>query len=158
MHPTASVTAQLRKNGSRRRKLPPSFSAQVADSEDNSLTSQPRVILPDEREDLRVKIKAQLNGKEPREFQIEMVVAQEERRDAMCHAATGLGKTLIAAAPFTLERNKMRVTIMVSPLVALQDEMVGVHSIVLIPLVIEICLTQVESFKNEYGIYSCRNQ
>ncbi len=41
---------------------------------------------------------------------------------------------------------------MVSPLVALQDEMVGVHSIVLIPLVIEICLTQVESFKNEYGI------
>ncbi|KLO05062.1 P-loop containing nucleoside triphosphate hydrolase protein, partial [Schizopora paradoxa] len=73
------------------------------------------------------------DGRMPRDFQVDMVIAQEESRDAMCHAATGLGKTFIAAAPFFLEKNKTRVTIMVSPLVALQNEMV-------------------ETFRNEYGV------
>ncbi|KLO06209.1 P-loop containing nucleoside triphosphate hydrolase protein, partial [Schizopora paradoxa] len=94
----------------------------------------PRKLSLEEREKVREAIQTQLgDDKSPREFQVEMVVAQEEMRDAMCHAATGLGKTLIAAAPFALERNKGRVTIMVSPLIALQNEMV-------------------ETFKHEYGV------
>ncbi|KZV63276.1 P-loop containing nucleoside triphosphate hydrolase protein [Peniophora sp. CONT] len=78
-------------------------------------------------------MRTQFGGKEPRDFQVELVVAQEARRDALCQAATGQGKTAIAAAPYVLEKNKDRVTIMVSPLIGLQNEMV-------------------ETFKNEYGL------
>ncbi|KLO06253.1 P-loop containing nucleoside triphosphate hydrolase protein, partial [Schizopora paradoxa] len=85
-------------------------------------------------EEIRNAVERQLGeGKSPRDFQMEMIFAQEEGRDAMCHAATGLGKTLIAAAPFALEKNRTQVTIMVSPLIALQNEMV-------------------ETFKTAYGV------
>ncbi|EIW77928.1 P-loop containing nucleoside triphosphate hydrolase protein [Coniophora puteana RWD-64-598 SS2] len=56
--------------------------------------------------------------------ELDLAVAQEQRQDAICHAATGLGKTFVAAAPYALNRNKDKVTIIVSPLIALQDEMV----------------------------------
>ncbi|KAH7918343.1 P-loop containing nucleoside triphosphate hydrolase protein, partial [Leucogyrophana mollusca] len=68
-------------------------------------------------------MKEQLGGREPRDFQVEIVQCQEERRDALCHAATGLGKTAVAAGPYALPENQGRVTIMVSPLIGLQDEM-----------------------------------
>ncbi|KAH9021275.1 hypothetical protein EDB83DRAFT_2204291, partial [Lactarius deliciosus] len=60
----------------------------------------------------------------PRKFQVEMVQAQEEGQDALCHAATGSGKTAIAAGPYALAKNQGRVTFMVSPLIGLQNEMV----------------------------------
>ncbi len=88
----------------------------------------PHKLSEEECRQLRELMQQQLGGKTPRDFQVDMAIAQEERRDAMCHAATGLGKTLIAAAPFALEKNKTRVTIMVSPLVALQNEMVSSRS------------------------------
>ena len=65
-----------------------------------------------------------LSGREPRDFQVEMVQAQEEGRDALCHAATGSRKTAIAAGPYALTKNQGRVTFMVSPLIGLQNEMV----------------------------------
>lgn len=134
MLPTANLQSQqrtrrsangrqsaTRQNSSRKGKDPEDTSVSDHDSE----ARQPRNLSPEEREEIREAIQLQLgDGKAPREFQVEMVVAQEEMRDAMCHAATGLGKTLIAAAPFALERNRDKVTIMVSPLIALQNEMV----------------------------------
>ena len=75
-------------------------------------------------EKLKDLMRAQFGGKEPRDFQVELVVAQEARQDALCQAATGQGKTAIAAAPYVLEKNKEKVTIMVSPLIGLQNEMV----------------------------------
>ena len=73
---------------------------------------------------IRDCVRNQLNGREPRDFQIELIIAQEERRDAVCQAATGMGKTLVAAGPFALQKNIGKVTIMVSPLIALQNELV----------------------------------
>ncbi|EIW73976.1 P-loop containing nucleoside triphosphate hydrolase protein, partial [Coniophora puteana RWD-64-598 SS2] len=76
-----------------------------------------------------------LGGQTPHSFQFEIAVAQEQRQDVLCHAATGKGKTFVAAAPYKLQHNvdEKRVTLMVSPLIALQDEMV-------------------ETFKDEFGI------
>lgn len=75
-------------------------------------------------------MKAQLGGKEPREVQVELAVAQEERKDGLGQLPTGHGKTYIAAAPYALKKNidDKRVTLMVSPLIGLQDEMVSMHS------------------------------
>ncbi|KAN0130509.1 P-loop containing nucleoside triphosphate hydrolase protein [Lactarius tabidus] len=69
-------------------------------------------------------MRSMLGGREPRDFQVEMVQAQEEGHDALCHAATGSGKTAIAAGLYALAKNQGRVTFMVSPLIGLQNEMV----------------------------------
>ncbi|KAF9048056.1 P-loop containing nucleoside triphosphate hydrolase protein [Hymenopellis radicata] len=69
----------------------------------------------------------------PREGQIEAIKAQLRGRDTLVHAYTGYGKTCIAAGPFVHPSTKGQVTIMVSPLIALQDE-------------------QVETFEKEYKL------
>ena len=73
---------------------------------------------------LREAMRSMLGGREPHEFQVQMVQAQEEGQDALCHAATGSGKTAIAAGPHALTKNQGRVTFMVSPLIRLQNKMV----------------------------------
>jgi superfamily II DNA helicase RecQ len=75
-------------------------------------------------ENLRQLLLKQFQGKDPRPFQIEVVRCQQERRDTLCHAATGMGKTAVAAGPYAIPENKDRVTLMVSPLIGLQNEMV----------------------------------
>lgn len=60
----------------------------------------------------------------PRPFQMEAVRAQLKGLDAIVHAGTGLGKTAIAAGPHAHPSAKGKVTLMVSPLLALHDEMV----------------------------------
>jgi hypothetical protein len=90
-----------------------------------------------------------LGGREPRDFQVEMVQAQEEGQDALCHAATGSGKTAIAAGPYVLTKNQGRVTFMVSPLIGLQNEMVSLLS--------PICqdnsyFSKVETFKTDFNL------
>jgi len=77
----------------------------------------------------------QFCGKDPHPFQIEVVRCQQERQDALCHAATGMGKMAIAAGPYAIPENKDRVTLMVSPLIGLQNEMV--HAPIL------YCVTQI---------------
>ena len=42
--------------------------------------------------------------------------------DVVVHAKTGAGKTVIAAGPLTHPKAKGRVSILVSPLIALQNE------------------------------------
>jgi superfamily II DNA or RNA helicase len=83
-----------------------------------------RTLNHQQREHIKLKLSAFLNGRTPRDFQLLLVQAQEEGRDAMCQAATGSGKTAVAAGPYALEDNKRKFTLMVSPLIGLQNEMV----------------------------------
>ncbi|TCD65949.1 hypothetical protein EIP91_001979 [Steccherinum ochraceum] len=61
---------------------------------------------------------------EPRGFQMAGVQAQLEGVDMIIQAATGSGKTAIAAGPHLFSTSKGKITIMVSPLLALEEEMV----------------------------------
>ncbi|KAH9915137.1 P-loop containing nucleoside triphosphate hydrolase protein [Fomitopsis serialis] len=61
----------------------------------------------------------------PRQFQLEGVRAQLEGTDTIIQAPTGSGKTAIAAGPYVWPGNAEKTTIMVSPLLALEEEMVG---------------------------------
>ena len=63
-------------------------------------------------------------GFAPRSFQMEAISAQLKREDVLVHAGTGLGKTAIAAGPHAHPSAVGKVTLMVSPLLALHDEMV----------------------------------
>jgi superfamily II DNA helicase RecQ len=78
----------------------------------------------EELQGLDEKIKNQfgwING--PRTFQMKGINAQLQLRDVLIHAGTGLGKTGVAAGPHVHPSAKGKVTIMVSPLIALHDEM-----------------------------------
>lgn len=80
--------------------------------------------------DLAQKIKDKFKWKhEPRNFQLEAVKAQLQRRDVLIHAGTGSGKTFIAAGPHAHEAASRKVTFFVSPLIALQDEQVNTTAI-----------------------------
>jgi superfamily II DNA helicase RecQ len=69
-------------------------------------------------------------GIKPRPFQLEGIHAQLLRRDALVRAGTGSGKTLIAAGPHFHPSSRGKITIMVSPLLALQNEQVDEHSLI----------------------------
>ena len=69
---------------------------------------------------------------DPRGFQLEGTKAQIEGCDMIIQAPTGSGKTAVAAGPHVWETSQGKVTIMVSPLLALEDEMVCI-----------ICLIQI---------------
>ncbi|KAJ7753252.1 P-loop containing nucleoside triphosphate hydrolase protein [Mycena metata] len=71
------------------------------------------------------------NGAKP--FQLECMGAQKLGKEVLLHAATGAGKTGIAAGPHLLPSSKGKVTLMVSPLLSLHDE-------------------QVSTFQNEFGL------
>ncbi|KAI5885343.1 P-loop containing nucleoside triphosphate hydrolase protein [Schizophyllum commune H4-8] len=89
---------------------------------------------PQALEDLRSRMQTQLlRGQEPRPFQLRLAQAQEEGQDAICQAATGQGRTVVASAPYVLEKNADRTTLVISPLIALQNEMV-------------------RTFQNEHGV------
>lgn len=57
-------------------------------------------------------------------FQLSAIVAQVRRTDVLLQAATGSGKTGIAAAPHLLPSSEGKVTLFVSPLLVLQEEQV----------------------------------
>lgn len=59
-----------------------------------------------------------------RDFQLKSMDAQILGKDVLIHAATGSGKTGIAAGPHLLPSSKGKVTLFVSPLLALHDEQV----------------------------------
>lgn len=61
---------------------------------------------------------------EPRLFQLEGAQAQLEGTDMIIQAPTGAGKTAVAAGPHLWPGSQGKVTIMVCPLLALEDEMV----------------------------------
>lgn len=64
-----------------------------------------------------------------REFQIDGVLYQAMGCDAVVNARTGLGKTLVAAGLYALPEFKEKLTILISPLIALQSDMVSLFSI-----------------------------
>lgn len=60
----------------------------------------------------------------PHEFQEQGAKCQLMRKDVLVHAGTGRGKTVIAAGPHAHPAAKGKVTLLVSPLIALQEEQV----------------------------------
>ncbi|KAG9083817.1 hypothetical protein FS749_005711, partial [Ceratobasidium sp. UAMH 11750] len=65
----------------------------------------------------------QFKWKEARAFQVNGALLQLARCDAIIHVGTGRGKTAVAAAPYVLDENKTAITVLISPLIALQSEM-----------------------------------
>lgn len=65
-----------------------------------------------------------------KDFQLAAIAAQVKGQDVLIHAATGSGKTGIAAAPHLLPSNKGKVTLIVAPILVLQDEQVKDHVLV----------------------------
>lgn len=61
------------------------------------------------------------------EFQLQCMGAQVLGQDTVLHAATGSGKTGIAAGPHLLPSSKGKVTLIISPLLSLHEEQVGIH-------------------------------
>jgi superfamily II DNA helicase RecQ len=60
-----------------------------------------------------------------REYQIAAVKAQLQMKDVVVHAGTGMGKTAIAAGPHAHPSSEGKVTLMISPLIALHEEQVS---------------------------------
>jgi superfamily II DNA helicase RecQ len=60
-----------------------------------------------------------------RQFQMDGIEAQLQMRDVLVHAGTGMGKTTIAAGPHAHPTSVGKVTLMISPLIALHDEQVS---------------------------------
>jgi superfamily II DNA helicase RecQ len=58
----------------------------------------------------------------PHDFQLQATKALLGKRDVLVHAGTGFGKTAIAVGPHAVEEGK--ITLMVSPLIALHEEQV----------------------------------
>jgi len=58
---------------------------------------------------------------------MEAIEAQLKLEDVIVHAGTGLGKTAIVAGPHMHPSSKGKVTLMVSPLIALHDEQVSIY-------------------------------
>ncbi|KZT71233.1 P-loop containing nucleoside triphosphate hydrolase protein, partial [Daedalea quercina L-15889] len=84
------------------------------------------VLTPDQVTELSCLMKEQFHWSEgPRPFQLDGVRAQIEGIDTIIQAPTGSGKTGIAAGPYVWPGNEKKTTIMVSPLLALEEEMVG---------------------------------
>ncbi|KAJ7075971.1 hypothetical protein C8R43DRAFT_847866, partial [Mycena crocata] len=60
-----------------------------------------------------------------RKYQMEGIEAQLQMRDVLVHAGTGMEKTTIAAGPHAHPFSAGKVTLMISPLIALHDEQVS---------------------------------
>ncbi|KAJ6617238.1 P-loop containing nucleoside triphosphate hydrolase protein [Mycena sp. CBHHK59/15] len=58
------------------------------------------------------------------QYQMEGIEAQLQMQDVLVHAGTGMGKTTIAAGPHAHPTSIGKVTLMISPLIALHDEQV----------------------------------
>lgn len=71
---------------------------------------------------IKARFKTWPDGARP--FQLEGMEAQVLGKDVLLHAATGSGKTGIAAGPHLLPCNEGKVTLFVSPLLSLQAEQV----------------------------------
>ncbi|KAJ7258002.1 P-loop containing nucleoside triphosphate hydrolase protein [Mycena rebaudengoi] len=83
---------------------------------------------PLKKEDLRTledDIRARFQWEHSaRPHQLEGIIAQLQMRDALVHAGTGAGKTMIAAGPHAHKSSEGKITLMISPLIALHDEQV----------------------------------
>ncbi|KAJ7576423.1 P-loop containing nucleoside triphosphate hydrolase protein [Mycena floridula] len=82
-------------------------------------------LTPKDLENLPQLIKEHLGwSKELRPFQLEAIRSILLKKDVLIHAGTGCGKTAIAAGPHAHPSTKGKVTLMISPLIALHTEQV----------------------------------
>ncbi|KAJ6608996.1 hypothetical protein B0H10DRAFT_2065968 [Mycena sp. CBHHK59/15] len=93
------------------------------------LASQPenprQPLTREQLRELQDLMRAQFNwGHDARPYQMQGIEAQLQMRDTIVHAGTGMGKTAIAAGPHAHPTSVGKVTLMVSPLIALHDEQV----------------------------------
>ncbi|KAG9083791.1 hypothetical protein FS749_005737 [Ceratobasidium sp. UAMH 11750] len=65
---------------------------------------------------------------EAKRFQVDSGICQMEGVNLLVHVGTGSGKTAVVAAPFALPQNQKKITIFVSPLMALESEMAKTFS------------------------------
>ncbi|KAI0040174.1 hypothetical protein FA95DRAFT_1469483, partial [Auriscalpium vulgare] len=96
---------------------------------------------------IKTHFKTWKDGAKP--FQLEAMEAQLLGRDCIIHAATGAGKTGIAAGPHLAPSSKGKVTLFVSPLIALQNEQV---SVLQSRYRATLRLLKVDTFKTEFGL------
>lgn len=83
---------------------------------------------PEDLENLAEKVKQQFKWEHnPRPFQLDAIKSQLKREDVLIHAGTGSGKTAIAAGPHAHEKMEGKVTFLISPLIALQEEQVRIY-------------------------------
>ncbi len=116
----------------RRRKPPPprlpieSISPMLNTTSNLSVSSKNKVKLSDtDVIDLANLMKTAYGWtNSPHSFQLAGVKAQLEKTNMIIQAPTGAGKTAIAAGPHLWPSSKGKMTIMVSPHMALEDEMV----------------------------------
>lgn len=82
-----------------------------------------------ELEGLKEKIQQRWGWMHPLcEEQMTAIEAQLQCKDMLVHAATGFGKTAIAAGPHVHEKCQGHITLMVSPLIALQEDQVCISN------------------------------
>lgn len=98
----------------------------VLPASSTKLTASQRAAIEKEIELLPDLVKANYSawkdGAKP--FQLKCMAAQIRGQDVLLHAATGAGKTGIAAGPHLLPSSKGKVTLLVSPLLSLHEEQV----------------------------------
>jgi hypothetical protein len=82
--------------------------------------------------------------------QLEGIIGQLQMRDVLVHAGTGSGKTAIAAGPHAHKSSEGKVTLMISPLIALHDEQVRHCTLQLGAATNE--MHQVDTFREEFKL------
>ena len=119
---TPNSSAQHTPTGTRHKLKPP----RVFPKRISKLSSIQREAIEREIDLLPTLIKANYTGWKDgaRPFQLSAIVAQVRGIDVLLQAATGSGKTGIAAAPHLLPSSEGKVTLFVSPLLVLQEEQV----------------------------------
>ncbi len=89
-----------------------------------STPARPR-LTKEQLQDLAQKMQKHFQwDSEPKDFQLEAVQAQIEGVDMIVQVPTGSGKTAIAAGPHLWPGNEGKFTLMVCPLLSLEEEMV----------------------------------
>lgn len=88
---------------------------------------------------------------DPKDFQLAAVKAQIEGVDMIVQAPTGSGKTALAAGPHLWPGNEKKFTLMVCPLLSLEEEMVGYLDDNVCILVNDLA-SQVQTFNTEFGL------
>ncbi|THU92046.1 P-loop containing nucleoside triphosphate hydrolase protein, partial [Dendrothele bispora CBS 962.96] len=87
-------------------------------------TSGRTPIKPEGLENLAEQLCKHLGWSFLRSFQIDAIKKVLQLKDVMVHAGTGYGKTTIVAGPLLHPSSKEKITLLVSPLIALQNEQV----------------------------------
>ena len=118
----ATTTVAIHYNMAPRRRDPNSPLWKIKTCSKRSPQTE-RLMTSEEKAKLALLIEEKY-GFAPRPFQLEGICSQIERVDTIVQAPTGAGKTTIAAGIHLWPDGKQKVTIMVSPLLALEDEMV----------------------------------